>query len=908
MPTQTIPKAKKDKKWKQAVMDRLEEIAMFQLAKNIAFRDYRKMYEGRLVYQDFDDTVSTVKDIAEFREEHADLPTYIKHFDIIGIITNQLSGEFDSQKDKLRVDSIDHLSRGEYFREKNTQVRKYVEDYFTLELKRLLVMKGVNPAKTDFSSEEERAQYVQFIKQEQDKLIRPDQIEENLSKDFRTVIAEWAELTLEADTIKYDLGDADLEELVDYLLTGRYFRHFHIGDDFYRPDVGRDRWIPETVFFSQDLGSLYPQDGEYVGRVHFLSGADILERYGHLLPEKTQKDIYGYRVEASHSEGVTFKESLERGFGDAHIVPYKSWYQRDLAYKMQGAFGMPMGKQYTKDEEGNQRVDLTWLDNTEKYGHINHRYAQYLRDDIDVRTDLMQVTEAYWRSYKMMGLLTMESPITEEPVQMEVEEDLLKEFLKEYKIKQLKTVSLKEARENKEVNTIAWFYVPQVWKGKKLNADNATKLSKNIYFDIEPLPFQIRGDSNLFDVKLPVAGIITSSIAQKIRPYQIEYNIVMNQIRSLLEKELGMFFMMDFNFLPTQYKNERGETTKELIEEWRESIRDVGFGFYDMSPENTQGRNPNANVVQPVDISFVPQIENKIKLAEFFQRKAYEQIGITPQRLGNPNEYESVEGTKQGVQASFAQTERIYRRFNTAKRKEREVHLSVAQYCVKDNKDIVVDYTRPDGARIVKKFTDEDFWLRKINVIPTNDAQQRKDLESFRNMMIQNNTMDSDLLDYAKLFTSDSFVSLINYARQARIRKEQQDNAQREHEQKLLDKQLESQRLATQEERDFKASENQKDRENDLREATIQAAAKIADNNGDISYIQEIKKISEDNIKQEKENRKLDLQEREVSRKETLDEKNVFLKLQELKLESEKIKAQREKSANDRYIAQINKN
>ena len=752
LPLQAIPKGKKNKKWKQGVMDRLEQIAVYQVAKNIAFRDYRKMYEGRLVYQDFDDTVSVIKDIADFREEVADLPTHIKHFDIIGIITNQLSGEFDSQKDKIRVDSIDQFSRGEFFREKNTQVRKYVEDYFTLELKRLLVIKGINPSETEFKSDEERQQYAQFIKQEQDKLIRPDQIEDDLSKNFKTVITEWAGHTLEADSIKYDLADADLEELVDYLLTGRYFRHFHIGDDFYRPDVGRDRWTPETVFFSQDLGTIYPQDGEYIGRLHFLSGADILERYGHLLPEKVQKDIYGYRVEASNTEGVTFQESLKRGFGDAHIVPYKSWYQHDLAYKMQTAIGMPMGKEYTLDEDGNQVADLSWLDNSHRYGHINHRYAQFLRDDIEVRTDLMQVTEAYWRGYKMMGLLTMESPLTEDPVQMEVEEDLLKEFLTEYKIKQLRTVSLKDARKNREVNTIAWFYVPQIWKGKKLNADNGSKIEKDIYFDIEEMPFQIRGDSNLFDVKLPVAGIISSSIAQKIRPYQIEYNIVMNQIRSYLEKELGMFFMMDFNFLPSQYKNEMGETTKELIEEWRETIRDVGFGFYDKSPQNTGGQNPNANTIETADISFIPQIQNKIQLAEFFQRKAYEQIGITPQRLGNPNEYESVEGTKQGVQASFAQTERIYRRFNTAKRKEREIHLSVAQYCVKDNKDIVVDYTRPDGVRILKKYTDDDFWLRKINVIPTNDSSQRKNLEKFREMMIQNNTMDSDLLDYAKMF------------------------------------------------------------------------------------------------------------------------------------------------------------
>jgi hypothetical protein len=904
LPNQTMPKAKKGKKWQDGMMDRLEEIAIYQVARNLSLRDYRKMYEGRLVYQDLEDTSQTTQAIAEFRlQSEASLPTYIKHFDILGIIVNQLSGEYDTQKDGVRVDSIDNFSQSEYFREKNALIRKYTEEYFRLELQKGLVLMGVNPEDQNFETEEERQQYAQFIQEQQNKLMPPDQLEANLSKDFKTIIAEWAELTLEADKIRFDMEDLDLEELVDYLLTGRYFRHYHIGYDFYRPE----RWSPETTFFSQDLDIVYPQDGEYAGRLHFLSGAELLQRYGDRIPKNIQEKLYGYQIEASSRDGVTFKESLKRHFGDTHIVPYKSYYQHDLAYKMQSALGTPMGVEYRNDENGEQVGRPAWLDDNYRYGSIGNRFSQYLRDDIEVRTDVFQVTEAYWRGAKMVGLLTIENEVLEEPYQVEVEEDLLKDFLKENSIKQLKTVSLQEAREKKELNTVAWFYVPQVWRGKKVNAGNSSLLD-DFVFDVEPMPFQIRGDSNLFDVKLPVAGIITSGIGQKIRPYQVKHNLAMNLIENALEKHIGSFLMFDLNFLMSQYKNETGGTTADLIEEWREDIRDVGFGFYDSSPQNTGGQNPNAQAAQVLRVSFVEDVQYYMQLAEFYQRKAYEQIGVTASRIGNPDKYQTQEGVQQGAKASYAQTERIYKKFNTAKRKERELHLTVAQYCVKDNKDIVVDYTRPDGVRVLKKFTDENFWLRKINIIPINDSAQRKSLERFREMMLQNNTMNSDLLDYARLFTSDSFVTLINHATQARKRAEKQVQAGRQHDQAILDKQLQSQAQDKAESRAFEASENQKDRENDIREAHILAVSKIADSNYDKSYLKDLEEVAEQNLDDEQRNRGLDLQEKEISRKENNDAQNLKLAYDKFKLEKEKLAVTRRKSENDRYIATINKN
>lgn len=89
------------------------------------------------------------------------------------------------------------------------------------------------------------------------------------------------------------------------------------------------------------------------------------------------------------------------------------------------------------------------------------------------------------------------------------------------------------------------------------------------------MPYQIKGDSDIYDIKLPVSGLIGNSMAMKIRPYQIGYNYCMNQIYNLLEKEIGMFFLFDVNYLPSEFKDQG--TSEDWMLQLREMARDVGL-------------------------------------------------------------------------------------------------------------------------------------------------------------------------------------------------------------------------------------------------------------------------------------------------------------------------------------------
>jgi hypothetical protein len=841
-------------------MDTLENIGERQIYQNRVFADYRKMVQGRLVYTDFTPDQAELSGIANFRQEQAELPTFLKHYDLIGGIIRLLAGEYNKQKDTLRVDSTDLFSESEYFRERDSRIREYTEQYFDLEIRMGLMERGMDPDKQDFESEEQQQQYMQMLQAESSKLVNPSVIEKEMKKSFKTIIVEWAEKTLESNYVKFRLDMLDTTELKDFLATGRYFRHYHVGHDNYRPET----WDLERTFFSQDLDALYPQDCEYVGNINYYSASEILNKFGHLIPHDIQTKLYGkfnHQGYTSNSERKGPMDFLKAGGTTAAMVPYASYFQKQTAEGVQDALGVPWGKQYFKDEDGEIDMRYNWIRPTQGSGLFSPRM---FRDDVQTRTDSIQLTEAYFKSKKLIILLTLENPISNKPFQEIVTEDILGDYLKAFNIKKITNKTMKEVTENPSeyVNTAVWGYVPEVWKGFKLRSNN-TSLKEDFYFNINPLEYQLRGDSNDFDVKIPVAGIIASGMGEIIRSFQIRYNIAMNRQTQLLEKTLGTFFMMDFNLLPSQFKGEDGKTTAEMLEEWRETVRELGIGLVDQSPQNTKGLNPNQNNFQMYDMSYVNEMRMYMEIAQDAKRQAYEIIGITDQRRGSPNEYETAEGVKQGSNASYAQTEIWYKMFNTAKAKEKEIELGIAQYAVTDNKDISLNYMNPQSEMIVKKFTDKDFHLRKINVYPSDDSGKRKELDTLKNFMLQNNTMDSDIYDLAKIVTSDNFTTLIEFGMNKKKEKQADMQSTREYEQSMLEKNIEGNReAAIQIQKDKMEIEKLKS-DTDIETARIRANAILADSNMEPKYVESMLRANDSIAKGNRDNRKLDIAEKD---------------------------------------------
>ena len=132
-----------------------------------------------------------------------------------------------------------------------------------------------------------------------------------------------------------------------------------------------------------------------------------------------------------------------------------------------------------------------------------------------------------------------------------------------------------------------------------------------------------------------------------------------------------------------------------------------------MTLQNLVG-GANFNQFAAQNLSFSTQINDRVQLAEFVKNKAFEQIGITPQRLGAPNKYETQEGIKVSQDASYAQTEKYFSTFSTFKKKALELHLNVAQFCQKEGKDLQLFFTQSDATQAFINYMTGDQFASQI--------------------------------------------------------------------------------------------------------------------------------------------------------------------------------------------------
>lgn len=881
LPVQTLLEKQKNKAWKKLNLDRLEQIAQKQFTKNIELNDFYQMVQGNLVYADYQ-LSSTTNDILELRAQ-AEMPTHAKHYDFLGNIVNQVKGEYPNYRDKYRVDTTDEISQNEFTRTQTEKVREYTQKLFDLELKERLLAKGIIlDENKKFNSQEEQQQYQQELQSQKDSLIPPEDIQREMLKNFKTTAAEWAERVLEFDWLRDDFNmEADsLQEIEDYILTGRWFRHYHIGYDYYKPE----RWNPCQTFFSEDVDARFPQEGEYVGRLTWLSPSDIVNRFGSKLTEDVQKRLLGFYNQSNNGGSSSTNSSLtglgKGKFGQTQIVPFEGYHDYDLTLQLQEVFNTPFGETTTNKNGVEVKTPAWFSPLNQGQGFLNSAYANQLRTDIGVRTDLLQVTEAYWRSWKRVGILNYTTPDGFQD-QAFVTDDLLPEFLEENNIESLKKVTLEESEKDPQPNTIVYDWIPEIRWGVKIKSTNSY-LTEDLYIGGDASPIQMKGSSNVYDVQLPVVGYIGNSTAKKIRPYIIKHNIVLNQIYSLLEKELGTFFLFDVHYLPSEYKG--NTNVRESLEQMYDLIQDLGIVPIDTSKQNMQGNQPAMNAFMTQSLDFTNQIVSRMNLANQFKLLALEQIGITPQRTGAPSEYSTAEGIKQGMTASYAQTESIFSIMAVSTKKANLLHLTVAQYCQKNYKDFSFIYTKPDGEKAFIELSDLNFPLRNFGLVSINSSKDRKELESLRQMLLQNNTAGGDILALSEIASSDSMSTLIEVGRRMRQEQGQKEQEQRDHENEMLDKQLASvekaETLKFEREKEIEAMKI----EGKIEESYINSLGRATDKQSDMEGFDRIEAAAQQALDNDYTNKELDIKQNDQLRKVEEGQINNKIKLEQLAL------------------------
>lgn len=901
LPVQAIPTNKKTKEWFHATMDVLEHIGLKQLKENQKYMDFYRMKDGKLSFMELKDMIPYLREVQELRAD-VNIPSFLKHYDIIGTIVNAFVGWLGNMSDKYNVVGLDETEINQWTETKDGLLHNYVKESLDQMLKQKLLEAGIDPEFNNLGTEEEKQQYIDQVNQIKISMTPPE-IENFMNTKWKSEQVRWAGYTLEADRGRFYMDEIDQENFIDYLLTGKCFRNYHVGYDYYKPE----RWSPLNTFYSQTLDSKYPQYGEYVGRVHYYTATDIITRWGHLLTDKDKQKLIGgntvYQgingnMESGSYTSLTKAASVGMMY-ENQIIPWKGYKDYASIKAFEDYTGIPQGVYTTYDQDGNEYKRERFLPNFEYGGYVNK--AQSLTDK-PVRSDLYQVTESYWVSYQRVFFVTYESE-TGLFSQEIVTDELLQEFLQENGIKKINR-TMSEGVNNPEVNTYFVDYLPQVRYGVKISGGGLTE--KPLYLDGEPINHQIKGDSNIYDFVLPVAGFIGSSVAARIQPYQIFYNFAINQMNNILEKEIGRFFLTDIKFVPSEYKN-LGEDIGDVWANLLDAAKATGALTVDTSTQNTGGGVP-FNQFAVYDLSQTEQIKTRMEIAEWAKTKCFEMIGITSQAINGPNKYETAVGTQQGVTASMLQTQIYFDNFEYFKRRALDLHLAVAQQCQSDGKDISVMYTKSDLTRAFLRIGTDGLSMRHLGVQAVVNSKKREELEKFKTYMLQLNTAGGDIYDLASIFTADSMVELIQIARNARRRSDQLMQQQQQQQMQINQQQIEAD--AREKEREYQHEEKMENIKGQYRilQEKVQAAGRAADAKADVTSLNYLAQVSQQALdeagmeqKNTLENRKIDLKSKEMDDKRKIELAKLDLKAKEIK--------QRQDSDNaKKYVAGINKN
>lgn len=729
LPVQNVPLKEKleklsddsNKTWGQKCMDALETIGKSQFTNNLKLIENYEMIKGRFIASHYFYTEGYDSTISQLAAE-LELPNYLRHYDIISPVINTLSGEWQKRPDLLKVRQVGDAATNEYLRTKSEMLQQYIFQKINSEIDKRLLEKGIDINKQDFSSEEEAAQYQQGVEQMRQTLTPPE-IQRFMDVDFLTQAEKWGQHHLEYSREVFNLPEKEKIEFEDMLVADRCFRHFYITPTGYNQET----WNPVNTFFHKSPDVLYIEDGDYVGRIFHLSLPAIIDRYGYLMNKEDLDLLNGYNKE----DKTLWNDNKYNWVYENYLVPFKGYPAYDI-----------MKNSWNRYSNG----DIPFLDNTS----FNQIYDNdFYRD----REGFYFVTEGYWKTQKKIFKITYLDEESGDIVVRLVDEN--------YIIPEHFVESNQLFTDTHDINTYCVTEINETWKGIKINTGVDKNLKKDLYLAIQPNDFQFKGDFNIYGCKLPVCGQVFSirnsrsmSLVDMMKPHQIGYNVAMNQLYQISEKEIGMFVVMDVNMFP----NNKDWGGQDAWGKWMLMAKAYGLLPADTSPANINNSLAATGGFLPkvLDLNLAAQMVSRRENAIFYEQQALKQIGFNEYRLGSFNQSSTATGIQQGMAQSYSQTESHFTNFSNYLRRCHQMDLSIAQYVQGQKEDVAFTYIKSDHSRAFVKILGTDLLLSDLGVFVSNSQEHARQLEMIRQYALNNNTAGMSPVDVADVIMINS--------------------------------------------------------------------------------------------------------------------------------------------------------
>jgi len=878
-PIQFLPKSKKDQEWAAWNLDWLEWEGLKHVRRNARrlMKNY-KLAKGIIDKTDY---------IVEEDNEYADLidtltkedasALELKFYPIVPNVINTLVAEFAKRNTRVSYTAVDENSYNEMLELK----RSKVEEALLFEAEQKMAMKlaemNADPTSDDFKQQ-----------MSPNNLKSLPEIQQFFNKDYRSMVEQWSEHQHRVDVERFKMDELEERGFRDMLVTDREFWHFRMLEDDYDVEL----WNPVLTFYHKSPDNRYISQSQWVGKFDMMTVADVIDRYGWLMTEDQMKAlelIYpvrsaGYPIQGYQNDGSY----------------YDATKSHDWNTKMPSL--------------GYRQFTSMW-DNAHYGGDIVNWIMMSSEDYFDMgMSNMLRVTSVYWKSQRRVGHLTRISD------NGTIDQDIIDETYKVTDKPIYDTNIIKNKTKDNLVfgEHIDWIWINEVWGGVKIGPNRPTFWGSNnpgginpIYLGVNQnligaLKFQFKGDNSMYGCKLPVEGSVftdrntrSTSLVDLMKPFQIGYNIVNNQIADILVDELGTVILLDQNALPRH----------SLGEDWGKNNLAkayVAMKNFQMLPLDTSITNTENALAfqhyQKLDLEQTNRLMSRIQLANYFKQQAFEVIGITPQRLGQQIGQQTATGVEQSVNASYAQTETYFiQHCDYLMPRVHQMRTDLAQYYQSTKPSTRLQYVTSMDERKNFEINGTDLLLRDLNIFCTTKANHRAILEQLKQVAIQNNTTGASIFDIGNVIKSESIAEVTNILKEAEKKQQAQKQAEMQQAQQLQDQQLQAKAQEAKMKMEFEAAENQKDREAGIMEAQIKAAGYSAmqdtnqnEQNDYMDYMNNLQKTE-----QYQETMNLN-QQKEASKENAHRDK--------MNLEQQKLNTQREIAQTQMEIARENKN
>lgn len=678
-----------------------------------------------------------------------------------------------------------------------------------------------------------------------------EEVKDSLT-DYTSIAERWANKMLECLKAELNTKEQGEEAFGDLLTASREF--FHIFEDNSKRGFNGEVVNPKNIWKLglPDVKDMSGYSGKKntpyaIGTMHVMEISQIIDE----CPDLTEDEIQHLRkvhqdygiIDARHSN--TFHEQAGQD-----SIKYDTYNRLVLQERMLVEASMKENKDELKD----------WMGLSNSTSAFGYKYS---------------VVRAYWMSKKKVGRLTY---ITENG--------------------DVETIPVDEHYKEGSPNEIAieWFWINQPYQGIRIGPD---------IFHVKPfelLPY------------LPIIGVVhgiknttAKSLVDLMKPYQTLYNICMNQLYELLEKEIGNVARVSLRRVPKP----KDGSSEDAIDVWEAEARARGILFDDDSPENTKGAVSNQTVAGNVDLTRTNEIQSRYNLAAQLKAECWELIGMNRQRLGAPLATETATANQNALVQSFAQTEPYFSAHQNVMNQYYQALLDAAQYIESKKPISSLTSITSFGDSSFLQVAGDDLKLRDLKVFVTSKPEDQQLLNELRQLSQPALQNGASLYEVSKMYSTNSIRTLEKMFKDM----EERTQANQQQEQGLQQQALEQEQkqhddLMAQEEQHHQDELQMKKYEIDMKANTditkaeistfFQAPETDANNNGtpDIMELANHNlKIQESIAKRDLEGRNIALQMQKFIEEKKQNTVNNKLAEQKLKNEKEKLKIAKKKPA-----------